>query len=159
MTGSHSTQAKRSFSWHHWTWTLQHTAHWHGYSNGRRRDWSKLLQMDGGAELDWSVHLHTVAWWTQKVTFWSRCRPQMLSRRRRFCSISVFSREPLQVNTNNFLVIADWQSNMIDEHVYVLYGDRVGWIYLSNTYKEWASELFYLCKKLSFRQLANYSQT
>ena len=39
-------------------------------SYGPSRDWSKLLQKDGGAELDSSLHLHKVAWWTQKNDFY-----------------------------------------------------------------------------------------
>ena len=35
-------------------------------SDGPSRDWSKLLQKDGWAELDWSALTNAVARWTQK---------------------------------------------------------------------------------------------
>ena len=80
VTESHWSELKSLFSWHRWTWMLQLT--WLAMAL------SELLQK---AQLDWSVCFY-IRWpgvhkW---VTFWSRCYPPMLSRRRRF-----YSKRPL----------------------------------------------------------------
>ena len=82
-------------------------------SYGPSRDWSKMLQKDGGAEVDWSVHLHEVAWWTQKSDFLE----SMLSKGAfQEEAILVSSWEPLQVNQQDYqrVSLASWLTKLYD---------------------------------------------